>query len=426
MKKKRMLIGLIGMLSLSLLACQSQDERILKKPEQEEQTIILKIRNPKVEISTQFEEMAAAYEKENPQVRIEIDTVGGALDDLADLKAQMATGEGPDIFTNTGYNNASLWRNYLEDLSDQPWVKEAYDEALTPVTIDENVYGMPVNLEGYGFIYNKDLFSKAGIDNPPATLSELILAAEKLQKSGITPFATGYYEEWKLGDHLMNIAFAKQEDPDAFIKGLNEGTEKINQNNLFNDLIDLLDVTLEFGNSNPLTTDYNMEVGLFTSGKAAIIQQGNWIQPMIDEQGPDMNIGFMPIPINDQRKTNALVVSVSNYWVVNSQAAPEKKKEAKKFLNWMVSSEQGKMFMTKRFKFIPAFKNIENDNLGPLAKETIKQYQEGNTLHANWSHFPVGVREEFGAAMQLYAGKQLTREQLLQELQISWEKASME
>ncbi|TDL31017.1 carbohydrate ABC transporter substrate-binding protein [Jeotgalibacillus sp. S-D1] len=426
MKKKSVLIGLIGILSLSLLACQSEDERISKDPKKDEQTITLKIRNPKVEISTQFEEMASAYEKENPHVKIEIYTVGGAIDDLSDLKAQMAAGEGPVIFTNTGYENARLWRNYLEDLSDQPWVKEAYDDALAPVTIDQKIYGMPVNLEGYGFIYNKDLFSKAGIDEPPATLSELIVAAEKLKNSGITPFATGYYEEWKLGDHLMNIAFAKQEDPAAFIKGLNEGTEKINQNERFNDLIDLLDVTLTFGNNNPLTTDYNMEVDLFTSGKAAMVQQGNWIQPMIDEQGPDMNIGFIPIPINDQRENNALVVSVSNYWVINSQAAPEQKEEAKKFLNWMVSSEQGNMFMTERFKFIPAFKNIDNDHLGPLAAETIKQYKEGNTLNASWAHFPVGVREEFGAAMQLYAGKQLTRDQLLHELQKSWEKASAE
>ncbi|MFC0273263.1 ABC transporter substrate-binding protein [Metabacillus herbersteinensis] len=424
MKKELLHMVLIGILCLSLSACQTNKDTVPKEKEIAEKKISLNIRNPKVEISTQFEQMVIAYEKENPNVEINIHTVGGASDDLADLKAQIAAGTGPDIFTNSGYESAKLWSKYLEDLTDQSWVETAYEDALLPMKFDGKVYGMPLNLEGYGLIYNKDLFTKAGIDTLPKTLTELITVAEKLQKAGITPFATGYYEEWKLGVHLMNIAFAQQEDPSAFIKGLNDGTETIDSNQKFKDIINYLDVTTKYGNGNPLTTDYNMEVNLFAKGNAAMIQQGNWIQPMIDQLSPKMNIGFLPIPINDEPIKNALVVSVPNYWVVNKQSTPEKKKEAKKFLNWMVSSEQGKTFMTEQFKFIPAFENIKADNLGPLADETIWYYNEGKTLHSNWFNFPVGVREEFGSAMQLYVGKQLNRDQLLQEFQKSWERAS--
>ncbi|HWO95127.1 MAG TPA: ABC transporter substrate-binding protein [Bacillus sp. (in: firmicutes)] len=417
-------IVLATILSLSLSACgTTMKESDRKEAETPKQKITLDIRNPKVEISTQFEQMAAVYEKEHPNVDIRIHTVGGAADDLTDLKAQIAAGNSPDIFTNTGYESAVLWKNYLEDLSDQPWVEHAYEDALKPMKFDQKIYGMPLNLEGYGFIYNKDLFKKAGIETIPTTLTELIAAAGQLQKAGITPFATGYYEEWKLGVHLLNIAFAQQEDPNAFIKGLNDGTERIHDNQKFKDTLKLLDVTLKYGNDNPLTTDYNMEVNLFAEGKAAMIQQGNWVQPMIDQLSPNMNIGFLPLPINDEKKNDALVVNVPNYWVVNKQTTPEKKKEAKKFLNWMVSSEQGKRFMTEEFKFIPAFENIKADNLGPLANETIAYYKAGKTLDANWFNFPVDVREEFGLAMQLYVGKQLTREQLLHEFQKSWDKA---
>ncbi|PLR65601.1 ABC transporter substrate-binding protein [Bacillus sp. UMB0893] len=417
---------LIGIVSLSLSACQTADEASPERPEKAERKITLDVRNPKVEISTQFEEMTLAYERENPHVKIRVHTVGGAMDDLADLKAEMATGTGPDIFTNTGYENVKLWQTYLEDLSGEPWVEHAYKDALAPVSLDGNIYGMPINLEGYGFIYNKDLFKQAGINELPKTLSELTEAAEKLQKAGFIPFATGYYEDWKLGDHLMNIAFAQQEDPAAFINNLNSGTEQIDTNQKFNDLLNLLDLTIKYGNDNPLTTDYTMEVNLFTSGKAAIIQQGNWIQPMIDQASPNMNIGFMPIPINDQPVNETLVVNVPNYWAVNKQTTPEKKKEAKKFLNWMVSSETGKRFMTEKFKFIPAFNNIKSDDLGPLAEETLLNYKKGKTVPSNWFDFPVGIREEFGAATQLYVGKQLDRNQLLDEYQKSWERFSKE
>ncbi|RKL64874.1 ABC transporter substrate-binding protein [Salipaludibacillus neizhouensis] len=424
MKKVILFIVFVKAMSLTLSACETNTETTTIEPEIKQQKITLNVRNPKVEISTQFEQMVIAYEIENPNVDIRIHTVGGANDDLSDLKAQIAAGNGPDIFTNSGYEKAKLWSNYLEDLTDQPWVENAYEDTLLPMKFDGKIYGMPVNLEGYGLIYNKDLFNKAGIDTLPKTVAELIEVAEKLQKEGITPFATGYYEEWKLGVHLLNVAFAQQEDPSAFIKGLNDGTEKIDSNQKFKDIIKLLDVTLKYGNDNPLTTDYNMEVTLFAEGTAAMIQQGNWIQPMIDKLSPNMNIGFMPVPINNQPIDDALIVSVPNYWVVNKQTSPEKKKEAKKFLNWMVSSEQGKTFMTEQFKFIPAFDHIGDDNLGPLADETIRYYKEGKTLNSNWFNFPVGVRNEFGLAIQLYVRKQLNRDQLLEEFQKSWEKAS--
>ncbi|MDX8292106.1 ABC transporter substrate-binding protein [Metabacillus indicus] len=416
-------IGFIGIILL-LTACTN--DAAPDKQNVKEEKITLDLRNPKIEVSTQFEQMTRAYERENPHVEIRVHTVGGAMDDLSDLKAEMAAGSGPDIFTNTGYENARLWQDYLEDLSNEPWVNNVYPEALVPMKRNGKVYGMPVNLEGYGFIYNKDLFKKAGIAGLPETLSELRAAAEKLKKAGITPFATGYYEDWKLGDHLMNIAFAQQENTEAFIHNLNSGKEKISTNQNFEDLLNLLDLTLQYGNDNPLTTDYAMEVDLFTSGKAAIIQQGNWIQPMIDQAAPDMDIGFMPIPINDRPVKESLVVSVPNYWAVNKQSSPEKKKEAKKFLNWMVSSEVGKRYMTDEFKFIPAFHHIKAENLGPLAEETLQTYKQGRALPSNWFHFPVGIREEFGEATQLYVGRQLNRKQLLNEYQKSWERFSEE
>ncbi|WP_173917566.1 ABC transporter substrate-binding protein [Halobacillus sp. Marseille-Q1614] len=421
MKKEILNICLIGTLSLSLSACQNKPETE-EKPDVE-QEITLNVRNPKVEIASQFEQMVQAYEKEHPNVSIEVHTVGGAMDDFSDLKAQMAAGNGPDIFTNPGYESARIWEHYLEDLSDQPWVDQAYEDALTPIRFNDQIFGMPMNLEGYGFIYNKDLFDQAGIDSLPSTLTELEAAAEKLQQAGITPFATGYYEEWKLGDHLMNIAFAQQKDTKAFIKGLNEGKTSITNNPKFKDLLHLLDVTLEYGSDDPLSTDYSMEVNTFVSGEAAIILQGNWIQPMIDQRSPNMNIGIMPIPINDTTENESLVVNTPSYWVVNKQTTEEKKKEAKKFLNWMVSSEQGQRYMTKHLKFIPAFKHITPDHSGPLAEQTLDYYKEGQTMSSNWFNFPVGVREEFGSATQKYIKNQVTRDQLLQEYQKSWEEA---
>ncbi|WP_438347911.1 ABC transporter substrate-binding protein [Paenibacillus sp. FA6] len=414
---------LAGLLTLSLSACGADNLPIMETdPKATDRKITLEVLNPKVEISTQFEQMAKVYEEGNPHVKINIVTYGGGANYLAELKARFAANKGPDIFPNGGYEDAIAWKRYLEDLSDQPWVNNVYDAALEPMTMDGKIYGMPINLEGYGFIYNKDLFAKAGIDRLPKTLTELKIAAEKLQSADITPFSVGYSDSWFFV-LLLNIVVAQEEDPDAFIQALNDGTETIEGNKKFEDLIRLLDLTIQYGNKDFLTTDYNTEVTLFATGKAAILKQGNWVQSKIDKITPNMNIGFLPIPINDDPRNDALAVGVSNNWAVNKEITPEKKREAKKFLNWMVSSEQGKTFMKEQFHFISAFKNIETDQSGPLVKDIIRYSDDEKTLSWNWFKFPLAAREEFGNAMHAYVGKQLTRDQLLQELQKSWEKA---
>lgn len=422
--KQLIRIMLAMVMAVWLAACGAMKEEEHQQSAANEK-IVLEVLNPKVEIDSQFEQLVNAYEKENPGVEIHIRTAGGGSDDRALLKTQFVLGKGPDIFTNGGYEEAKQWKEYLEDLSDQPWIANAYEHALEPMKMNGKTYGMPMNLEGYGFIYNKDLFAKAGIKETPKTLSELMNVSKKLSAMNITPFAIGYAEKPFLGVHMLNIAFAHQENPDSFIRGLTDGTQKIEGNSHFKGLLRLLDLTILYGNKNPLTIDYNTEVTEFAKGKTAMIQQGNWIQPFLDKISPNMNVGFIPIPISDDTlKNDALPIGVPNNWVVNKKTTDEKKAEAKKFLNWMVSSEQGKKLMTEQFKFIPAFSNIKVKNPGPLAEDLMKYAKEGKTLSWNWFKYPPGVSDDFGPAMQAYIAKQMNGDQLLHQFQKSWNKYS--
>ncbi|MFF3023885.1 extracellular solute-binding protein [Gottfriedia sp. NPDC057948] len=375
----------------------------------------------KAEIAKDLEQMANDYHKENPNVTVKIQTVGGGADYGAALKAQFASGNEPDIFNNGGFQEAVTWKDKLEDLSDQSWVKDLYPGTEKPMTIDGKLYGMPMNTEGYGFIYNKDLFAKAGITEAPKTLSELTAAAEKLQKAGITPFSVGYGEWWILGIHLLNIPFAQQQDPDKFMADVNSGKVKIQDNEQFKQFMKLFDLTVKYGNKNPLTTDYNTQVTNFAQGKTAMIQQGNWIQGMIDGITPNMNLGVLPIPINDDKAAmDKLPMGVPNNWVVNKNS--KNKEEAKKFLEWMVTSDTGKKYIVEKFKFIPALKTIQGKNLGPIADDLQKYSAEGKTLSWNWFKYPDGATNEFGASMQAYVGKQKSADEMLKSLEDTWMK----
>ena len=85
-----------------------------------------------------------------PNVKIDLETIGG--NDSVDTmyKARAASGEMPDIFNCAGPVSCETYKDYLEDLSDQPWVEHANAGMLDLNKIDGKVYGMPVTTEAMG------------------------------------------------------------------------------------------------------------------------------------------------------------------------------------------------------------------------------------------------------------------------------------
>lgn len=392
------------------------------EPKSGQKEVTIKLFNFKTEIVDQLNKLKQDYEQAHPGVTLQVDTVIGT-DYASALKGRFAGNEMPDIFVNAGYTELETWIEHLEDLSDQPWVENIVELAKDPISKDGKIYGMPMNLEGYGFIYNKDLFEKASIDVIPTTITELKNVVEQLESAGIPAFATSY-QGWVIpGRFGVNVPFAVQEDPVELIASLNAGSANLANNALFHDWVDLIDLELQHSVQNPMTTDYNTQVTLFSNNEVAMIHNGNWIQPMLDSLNPNMNLGIMPMPINDNKEANdKIFAGVPNYWVVNKNSSV--KEQAKEFLNWLVSTEAGQNYITKEFKFIPAFKNIEAnpEDIGDLAA-AIQIYVEQEKAYGwHWLRYPTGVVQEFGATMQKYAAGNLKREQLPAELENVWNK----
>jgi raffinose/stachyose/melibiose transport system substrate-binding protein len=382
--------------------------------------VTLNFFNGKVEIHDQALEMIKEFEEEHPNIKVKLESVGGGADGDAALKAKFSSGEAPDIFTNGGFKQLDLWKEHLADLSDEPWAEHVLPFAKVPMTDEDGkLYGRPVNLEGYGFIYNKDLFEQAGITETPKTITELEEAAQKLEEAGITAFAAGYGEWWVIGQHLLNVPFAQQEDPDAFIEGLDAGTETITGNEQFENFKKVIDLEVKYGNTNPITTDYNTQVTLFATGEAAMMQQGNWTENMIYEINPDINMEFLPIPLSDDADADRLPVGVPNSYVINKNS--EHLEEAKFFLDWMTTSETGKRYMTEVFAFIPALDNVEPTGLGALGESILEYSKEDKTIPWTWFQWPDGANKDFGAAIQEYSAGQIEYEEVLEKFQATWD-----
>ena len=425
-KRSIVLLSVLLVMSMVLAACggNAKDADSTQNGSATKDEIkTVKIFQFKTEIVEGLNELKVQFEDQYPNIKLDIQTVGGGADYGAALKTKFASNDAPDIFSNGGYAELETWQDKVEDLSDQPWVKDLIPLAAEPMTKEGKIYGMPMNLEGIGYVYNKDLFAKAGITETPKTLTELEDAAKKLQAINVTPFGNAYQEWWLLGNQGISVAFAQQDNVNDFIKGLNEGTASIIGNDRFEQWSKLLKLTVDYGQKNPLTTDANTHLALFANGEVAMMQEGNWAQTLVDNIKPNMNIGMFPMPIDDNaEKNDKLTVGIPANLVVNKDSAV--KEEAKTFLNWLVTSDIGKEYIVKKWKFIPALSTIPAtaEEIGLLGADVQKYVQADKVYGLQSSKFPDGVTQEFASVIQQYIAGKMDVNAWMQGMQDAWDK----
>lgn len=250
---------------------------------------------------------------------------------------------------------------------------------------------------------------------------------QKLEDAGISPISVNGAEWYPNGLFLANIPVASQDDPNKFLEDLNNGTETFRDNQLFYDWLDLVDVMKEHAVTDPLSVDFSGVVSDFATGKVAMIMGLNGYQPMIDDVAPDMNVGIMPMPINNDSEMNdKIYASVSTYWCVNKES--KSKEAAKEFLNWLVSSETGQRYITEEFGFIPGLKNItpSAEQVGEIGAEIQEYSNAGKAAGWEFQKYPDGVTTEFGNGVQMYYAGELDKDGLLDYFQQCWDELKTE
>lgn len=419
---KKLMVCLMSVLAVfAMTACGGSKEN--------KEQVVVDIYQFKVEIAEQFNALAQEYMKENPDVRINIETVGGGADYGAALRTKMASGNEPAIFNVGGPQDVYDWQDKLLDLSDMEVVQNAFDGATAGVNIDGKIYGIPFSQEGYGFIYNKNVFEKAGINPDDITsfkaLEKAVNTLEAKKKSlGLEAvFAVAGRETWVTGLHFTNVALSNE-----FGNVFNAFNAKNVEFKYSEGMKKLFDLQINHAKKPVNSVDYSTQVEqLFSLGKVAMMQQGNWALGSIKGIDPELaeNVGFLPMPLVGG-KEDCIPVGIPMYWTVNSTKDAKVQNAAKDFLNWMYMSEKGKDAVINKFGFIPPFKGYEGENLQPkdaLAKEIMKYAQAGKTIQWVFMGYPTGWgMEKIGVDLQKYTDGQITWDKLIENSKSEWAK----
>jgi raffinose/stachyose/melibiose transport system substrate-binding protein len=421
------------MLTSSLAGCSSKPESASGG----KNAVTLNIFQFKVEMAKELEEAAKTYSADHPNVKINVETVGGGADYGAALRAKIQSGAEPNIFNIGGPQDVKDWQSRLVDLSGEPWVKQAVDGVLPGVTVDNKVYGMPFAVEGYGFVYNKGIFEAAGIDakniKDYASLEAAVKTLDAKIKSGELKskypkleavFEMPAKETWVTGLHTSNAALSQE-----FKSGADAFNAKKVDFKYGDGLKALLDLQANYspdanskGKLNAV--DYATQVGQgIAIERVAIVQQGNWIfndVKKVDEKVAN-NLDILPMPIKGA-KEDTIPVGVPMYWAVNNKGSESQQKAAKDFLNWLYTSDKGKDFVVNKFFFIPALKGYEKLQPKDALGAAVKRYVEaGKTSPWVFMGYPTGWGQDvLGKEIQKYLAGDEKWEDLIKNCQDKW------
>jgi multiple sugar transport system substrate-binding protein len=301
-----------------------------------------------------FEAMAEEFEKNNPDIEVQIEVVN--WDNLEQkLTTDVAGGTAPDISIIGTRWLAGYVKEGIAEPLDQfmtPEFKAKFIETfMSPSVFDGEVYGLPVAASARAMYYNKAMFEQAGIAGPPATWDALKEAAAKISALGDDTYGFGiqgkeietdaywYYALWTHGGELL--ADGKSEI--ASEAGVNAA-------NLYKSMIDE-------GLTQPGVTGYSREglQDLFKQGRLGILLTGPWLRGQMAAEAPDVDYGIAPIPEGTTKATYGVTDSIILF------SSSQVKDDAWKFLEEAAFTDHWRREFTLKEGFLPVFKSVAED-----------------------------------------------------------------
>lgn len=281
------------------------------------------------------------------------------------LSAYITNGGVPDAF----YMPPSLSPNYISSgqlLNLSPYMArdkvraEDYYSALLSLFSCKagQVYGLPKDWNSLGVFYNKALFKAAHIPFPDAnwTWNDLRTIAKKLTKLTSNPKTSVYgislpasSSRWLAflfanGGSVLNhdgtqSAFNSQAGVDAL--NYYAGFQQDHSSQLASRLTD-----------NDLTQIYDA----FWQGRTALIIEGGWLIPYLEQKAPSMQYGIAPLPIAPNGQRGDLIFT--NAW--SAYAGTRHPDAAWELIKYMTGQTVQQSVLNEGFA-LPTLKSLAND-----------------------------------------------------------------
>ncbi|WP_159621644.1 ABC transporter substrate-binding protein [Ruania rhizosphaerae] len=262
-----------------------------------------------------LEQINRDFEAENPGVTVRLDTV--PTDQYTTtLNSRMAAGaadivEGDTVQPMPGYIEGVPEHSFVEgvqagnyvDLTDQEWLDRFFPDTIEDMQIEDSTWAVPTGSTVVnGIYYNIDLFDEHGID-VPRTWSEFVAAGETLQDAGVTPLLLGGSERWPVGLPNLGLIHSTYPDLAELDEALWTNPEVLLEDEAIS-VLEKLRALYSLAQDNFAGVSYETLPAEFAAGNAAMLPDGSWTAPVIEDAGPDFEFGYFPLPGSENPAQN--------------------------------------------------------------------------------------------------------------------------
>lgn len=369
----------------------------------------------KEQYETYIDQFVAKQKEEEGRdvtVKLELPSVNEA-DEL--LKTRLASGDSPDVFALHAVNDIPVYdkAGYLEDLSNEPFVEKLYDTVSPAVTKDDRVLAVPLETLQWGYIYNKDLFKKHGVELP-TTLEEMKAVVKKFEDAGVTPFINAYKDSYIPQLFLPLTVGALESTTDkGFVEKMNQ--DKASFAELKDDMFPIIDLVHEHGTDRPFEVGQDQGAAAFAAGEAAMWVQGPWMAESLMSTNPDFNFGVAPLPINDDPNATLINLGTSTSLAVSKQS--EVKEVAKDFVNYVLDEQDSSEFY-ESLGFNPV-SDVHTFEPYPWLVDSTKYVEEGKVYQDPL--IPAAVKSASEKLMQSYYAGDASKKEVMEGLDQAWQ-----
>lgn len=363
--------------------------------------------------ATQFEQKMLA--EKNVSVKINLEMPSSDQYDSV-LQARLAGDDAPDLYTIHA-NNLGLYSKagHLADLSAQALAEKIYPNVRETVSLDGKVLAVPLESMAWGVLYNKDIFADAGV-TPPATLTEMKAVIETLKAKGYTPFLLAFQEQWvpQLMTALTLGGKVSGDLPDWVERMYkDEGSyEEVRE------IFDVIGLIMQNGTSRAMEEGSQQGAADFAAGKAAMFVQGTWAAGTIMETNPDMKLGVLALPVNDN--PGCTLVNMSTSTVLGVYPGGKNLDMALAFANYVLDDvDSSALFQACSFNPLATVHTYEAASWVADASQYVAQGKAYRDLV-----LPSAVTDEQGKLLQeLYVGS-VTVDDIIQRLDAAFQSAN--
>lgn len=313
--------------------------------------------------------VADAFTREHPGIRINLQfMIGNSVEE--NLKPKAATNSLPDIFSvnPNPYTSALADQGLLADIGDTLAWSQMLELLQTEWTSPgHRRYGIPTGLATTLIYYNRDMFSRAGIDTPPADFEQFVAAGLALKKAGFTPLALSGGFPNMLGNGPFSYGFANNiaaQTPDWRAR-LADGTLAVDSPagaDIFAKIKLLADKKLL--QPNYMRAGYDDTLRLFSEGRAAMTFQGTWAAGML-MHARNQRVGVFAAPWNDPGRKLVPAIGSETGFAVAQNASDANRRAAKQFIDFLYGP--GMVIWQTHRQNIPPFKKLGEEVAGDRA-----------------------------------------------------------